>query len=63
MESLLTSGDVAKRLGINIATVERMARAGRLPAIKVGKLWRYRETDLDRWLEERVSYAHHPCRE
>ena len=39
MESLLKSGDVAKRLGINIATVERMARAGRLPAIKVGKLW------------------------
>jgi PTS system nitrogen regulatory IIA component len=63
METLLTSVDVSKRLGIHVVTLERMARAGEIPAIKVGRLWRYRESDLDRWLEESVISSHHPCRE
>ncbi|MBU0507706.1 helix-turn-helix domain-containing protein [bacterium] len=37
----LTTTEVAKLLRISTSTVQRMAREGRLSAIKVGKLWRF----------------------
>lgn len=37
----ITTADVAKLLKISTSTVQKMAREGRLPAIKVGKLWRF----------------------
>jgi hypothetical protein len=32
--------------------VKRQARAGRLPASKIGRAWRFRRADLDQWLAE-----------
>jgi excisionase family DNA binding protein len=37
----ITTAEVAKLLKISLSTVTRMAREGRLPALKVGKLWRF----------------------
>lgn len=37
----LTTAEVAKLLRISSSTAQRMAREGRLPAVKVGKLWRF----------------------
>jgi excisionase family DNA binding protein len=37
----ITTVEVARLLKISISTVTRMAREGRLTAIKVGKLWRF----------------------
>jgi excisionase family DNA binding protein len=39
-----------------------MARSGEVPAIKVGKLWRFRKSDLDEWLKSRVGSFRHPYR-
>ena len=50
MPEILTSEEVAEYLRTNIETVKRMARAGRLPASKLGRNWRFRKTDLDEWL-------------
>ena len=36
-----TTAEVAKLLKISTSTVQKMAREGRLSAIKVGKLWRF----------------------
>lgn len=38
---LLTARDVARRLGIDTATVYRMAGDGRLPGVRVGRQWRF----------------------
>jgi excisionase family DNA binding protein len=62
-EPLLTSREAASLLQINIATLQRMARSGLLPAIKIGKLWRFRKSQLDEWLRSTVSFFRHPCRE
>jgi excisionase family DNA binding protein len=53
-DSLLTAKDAAALLRISSATLLRLARAGQVPAIKVGKLWRFRKSDLDVWLDSQL---------
>ncbi len=48
---LLTVAEVADLLRINKSTVYRMAKQGRLPATRVGRQWRFRESVLDGLLE------------
>lgn len=48
---LLTVDEVADMLRINKSTVYRMAKQGRLPAIRVGRQWRFRESVLEGMLE------------
>jgi excisionase family DNA binding protein len=52
---LLTTGDVADRLGVTPYTVRRWVADGRLPAVKLpggGRTqWRFRAADLDALLE------------
>jgi excisionase family DNA binding protein len=62
-EALLDPKDAAHLLNISPATLLKMARSGEVPAIKVGKLWRFRKSQLDEWLCPRVSSFRHPCRE
>ncbi len=62
-EMLLDPRETAGLLKVNRATLLRMARSGALPAIKIGKLWRFRKSQLDEWLRSRVSSFRHPCRE
>jgi excisionase family DNA binding protein len=42
----MTPEEVAERLAITPKTVRRFLREGRLKAMKVGRLWRVRESDL-----------------
>jgi len=48
---LLTVAEVADLLRINKSTVYRMAKQGRLPATRVGRQWRFRESVLYGLLE------------
>jgi excisionase family DNA binding protein len=56
-ERLLTVGDVASHVGVNIETVRRWLRAGALRGIRLGTKagWRIRRRDLDAYLEQRAS--------
>lgn len=54
-EKLLDSKEVALLLGVHHATLQRMARAGQLPGMKVGKLWRFRVSQLDAWIASGIS--------
>jgi len=47
----LTPDEVAQRLGITPNTVRIYLREGRIKALKVGKLWRVRESDLQKHIE------------
>jgi excisionase family DNA binding protein len=44
---LLTPAEAAERLRLHPKTVVRMARDGRLPAIKIGTGWRFHPDRLD----------------
>jgi excisionase family DNA binding protein len=52
-DRLLTARQVAADVGVSAETVLRWTRRGELPAIKLpGGAIRYRERDLEAWLEE-----------
>ncbi len=50
-DELLDVQDVAARLRVNPRTVLRMADRGDLKAIKVARRWRFRHSDLDKYLQ------------
>jgi excisionase family DNA binding protein len=50
MDELWDIARVAAYLGVTERTVYNRVRAGDLPAIKVGRLWRVRQSDLEGWL-------------
>lgn len=44
-----TLQDVADLLGFHYNTIRRMIKSGELPAVKFGKAWRVRKTDLEQF--------------
>ena len=54
-ESILTLPEVADLLKVAEKTVYTMAQRRVLPAFKVGGQWRFKQADLDQWIEERKA--------
>lgn len=50
-ETFLTTREVLGYLQVNLRTVYRLIKAGKIPAVRVGRQWRFRKSDLDAWLE------------
>lgn len=50
-EQLMSVEQVAKYLQLNRSTIYDWAQRGKLPAIKLGQVWRFRRAELDTWLE------------
>jgi excisionase family DNA binding protein len=50
-ESFLTTEEVLEYLQVNLRTVYRLIKAGKIPAVRVGRQWRFRKGDIDAWLE------------
>ena len=51
-EPLLTTTAVSKWLGISTRTLCLWAECGEIPAIKLGRQWRFRQSELADWLQE-----------
>ena len=47
---VLTVIDVAEMLSLSPMTVYRLAKKGEIPAIKVGRCWRFTKEAIERWL-------------
>lgn len=50
-EPLLTTAAVSKWLGVATRTLCLWAECQEIPAIKVGRQWRFRESELATWLQ------------
>jgi excisionase family DNA binding protein len=50
-DAFLTTDEVLRYLQINLRTVYRLIKAGKLPAVRVGRQWRFRRRDVDNWLD------------
>jgi len=55
MTDLLTTREVQDLLQIDRTTIYRMVEGGQLPAIRVGKQWRFERAELERWLRTRAA--------
>ena len=53
-EELLTAKELAQYLKVKPQTVLRKARNGELPAIRVGRRFRFNKEQINRWLSERT---------
>ena len=53
----LTPNEVAKVLKLHPFTVTRLARDGKLPAFKVGGVWRFRKDEFEQWIATRTNKA------
>lgn len=62
MEHLLTVNQVAAILGIYHKKVQRLARTGVLPCIKVGSAYRFRESTLEAWVEDNEISERKPAK-
>ncbi len=51
-EGFLTTEEVLEYLQVNLRTVYRLIKAGKIPAVRVGRQWRFRKRDIDIWLEQ-----------
>jgi excisionase family DNA binding protein len=61
-EGFLTTEEVLDYLQVNLRTVYRLIKAGKIPAVRVGRQWRFRKTDIDAWLESQRPRTGRPPR-
>lgn len=60
-EAFLTTEEVLEYLQVNLRTVYRLIKAGKIPAVRVGRQWRFRKTDIDAWLESQCTRSVQPA--
>lgn len=56
-EVLMDIKQVAAYLQINEATAYNWAQSGKLPGIKIGRIWRFRPGDIEAWLDKNMLGA------
>jgi excisionase family DNA binding protein len=52
---IMTVHDVADYLRLSEAKVYRMAKEGHVPAIRMGKTWRFRRDLIDDWIRRETE--------
>ena len=59
-DRLLTVADVASTMRVSNMTVYRLIKSGSLAAVRVGKNYRIRESEVDRYLSEQSVEVDYP---
>lgn len=52
---VMTVQEVAEYLRLNQMTVYKLAQNGKIPAVKVGRVWRFRRDLIDEWFRMKVG--------
>ncbi|MDI6781432.1 MAG: response regulator [bacterium] len=59
MEDLLTIEEVAEILRLKLLTVYRWVESGKIRGIKIGKGWRFKKGEIERFLKDQESQGYH----
>ncbi|WP_188149712.1 methylation-associated defense system helix-turn-helix domain-containing protein MAD1 [Teredinibacter waterburyi] len=54
-DQILTIKDVAIYLKLAEKTAYKLAAEGKLPGFKVGGSWRFKQADIESWIEDRKN--------
>jgi excisionase family DNA binding protein len=49
----MTTSEVAEYLRSAEATIYNLAQTGEIPAVKVGRTWRFKKDLIDKWLRDK----------
>ena len=55
MERLLDTVEIAEQLGMSVSTIRKWVHYGFIPHVKLGRAVRFREKDVEAWIEERTE--------
>jgi excisionase family DNA binding protein len=54
-EPLLDTDQAASIMRVHPKTLQRYARQGLIRGFQLGTMWRFRASDIDRWISERLA--------
>jgi excisionase family DNA binding protein len=60
-EPLLDVDQAAQLLRVHPKTLQKWAREQRIPAVRYGKRWLFRASELDSWVQSQVHSSGHVC--
>jgi excisionase family DNA binding protein len=52
MPQIMTTKELAKYLKLHEITICKYASEGRIPAIRIGRVWRFDKDAIDKWIAE-----------
>ncbi|MEW6609884.1 MAG: helix-turn-helix domain-containing protein [bacterium] len=52
--TIMTLKEVADYLRLHESSIYRLSKAGKIPAYKVGRGWRFKKDKIDEWLHQSV---------
>ena len=53
-QRLLAAPEIAEYLGVPVSTIYKWTHEGFIPHVKIGRLVRFRNADVERWVEKRA---------
>ncbi len=54
-EPLLDSDEAASIMKIHPKTLQKLARKGVVRGVHIGKLWRFRLSEIERWIDHQMA--------
>ncbi len=51
-ERWLSVDEISAYLGVSKESIYRWAESGKMPASKVGRQWRFKVSDVDKWVRD-----------
>lgn len=52
---MLNLAEIAEKLGMSVSTIRKWVHYGFIPHVKLGRALRFREKDIEPWIEERAE--------
>lgn len=60
IDDILTIEEVAKYLRVSERTVYDWAQKGEIPSGKIGTVWRFKKSEIEKWVNDRLSSGSRP---
>jgi excisionase family DNA binding protein len=52
MPLMMTAREIAKYLKLHEMTVRKYAAQGKIPATRIGRVWRFNKDAIDKWIKD-----------
>ena len=62
MAKIMTTREIAQYLRLHQITVIKLSKEGKIPAIRIGRVWRYDMDKIDDWItgSQKIKYKEPP---
>ena len=52
MAQIMTTKELAKYLRLHEITICKLSKEGKIPSIRIGKVWRFDKVVIDEWISQ-----------